>query len=48
MSQEQAETEADQPDPGAAATYDIEALGQRSVAQEALDQLAMEHLLGVR
>ena len=31
-----------------AATYDIEALGRRSVAMEALDQLAMEHLLGVR
>jgi xylose isomerase len=30
------------------AAYDIEALGRRSVAQEALDQLAMEHLLGVR
>jgi xylose isomerase len=28
--------------------YDVEAMGQRSVAQEALDQLAMEHLLGVR
>ncbi len=28
--------------------YDLEALGARSVAQEALDQLAMEHLLGVR
>ncbi len=27
---------------------DIDALGQRSVAAEALDQLAMEHLLGVR
>ena len=31
-----------------AASYDVEALGARSVAQEALDQLAMEHLLGVR
>jgi xylose isomerase len=30
------------------ASYDLEALGARSVAQEALDQLAMEHLLGVR
>ncbi len=30
------------------ATYDLDALGARSVAQEALDQLAMEHLLGVR
>ena len=30
------------------ASYDIEALGARSVGQEALDQLAMEHLLGVR
>ena len=30
------------------ATYDVEALGRRSVGQEALDQLAMEHLLGVR
>ena len=30
------------------ASYDIEALGRRSVAMEALDQLAMEHLLGVR
>jgi len=31
-----------------AASYDLENLGARSVAQEALDQLAMEHLLGVR
>jgi len=31
-----------------AASYDVEALGQRTVGQEALDQLAMEHLLGVR
>jgi xylose isomerase len=31
-----------------AASYDLSALGARSVAQEALDQLAMEHLLGVR
>jgi xylose isomerase len=31
-----------------AETHDIEALGRRSVAMEALDQLAMEHLLGVR
>ena len=31
-----------------ARSYDLEALGTRSVAQEALDQLAMEHLLGVR
>ena len=30
------------------ATYDVEALAQRSVGMEALDQLAMEHLLGVR
>ena len=30
------------------ATYDLDALGARSVAHEALDQLAMEHLLGVR
>jgi len=30
------------------ATYDLEALRNRSVAMEALDQLAMEHLLGVR
>jgi xylose isomerase len=30
------------------ATYDLEALRTRSVAMEALDQLAMEHLLGVR
>jgi xylose isomerase len=30
------------------ASYDIVALGARSVGQEALDQLAMEHLLGVR
>ena len=29
-------------------TADIEALGARSVGLEALDQLAMEHLLGVR
>jgi xylose isomerase len=31
-----------------AETHDLEALGARSVGQEALDQLAMEHLLGVR
>jgi xylose isomerase len=31
-----------------AATYDVEALGQRSVGMEALDQLALEHLLGIR
>jgi xylose isomerase len=31
-----------------AGTYDLEALRNRSVAMEALDQLAMEHLLGVR
>jgi len=31
-----------------AASYDPGALGERSVALEALDQLAMEHLLGVR
>ena len=30
------------------ATYDLDALRERSVAMEALDQLAMEHLLGVR
>jgi xylose isomerase len=30
------------------ATYDLGALRDRSVAMEALDQLAMEHLLGVR
>ncbi|MGY2704743.1 xylose isomerase [Nocardioides sp. HB32] len=30
------------------ATYDLETLRGRSVAMEALDQLAMEHLLGVR
>jgi xylose isomerase len=30
------------------ASYDLDTLGARSVAQEALDQLAMEHLLGVR
>ena len=30
------------------ATYDLETLRTRSVAMEALDQLAMEHLLGVR
>ena len=30
------------------ATYDLEALRARSVAMEALDQLAMEHLLGAR
>jgi xylose isomerase len=30
------------------ATYDLEGLRSRSVAMEALDQLAMEHLLGVR
>lgn len=30
------------------ASYDVDALGERSVAMEALDQLAMEHLLGVR
>jgi xylose isomerase len=30
------------------ASYDVVALGERSVAMEALDQLAMEHLLGVR
>ncbi|GAA1795227.1 xylose isomerase [Nocardioides hankookensis] len=30
------------------ATYDLDALRARSVAMEALDQLAMEHLLGVR
>jgi xylose isomerase len=30
------------------ASYDLEALRTRSVAMEALDQLAMEHLLGVR
>jgi xylose isomerase len=30
------------------AAYDLDALRSRSVAMEALDQLAMEHLLGVR
>ena len=30
------------------ASYDLDALRARSVAMEALDQLAMEHLLGVR
>jgi xylose isomerase len=30
------------------ASYDLEGLRTRSVAMEALDQLAMEHLLGVR
>ncbi len=30
------------------ASYDLTALAERSVAMEALDQLAMEHLLGVR
>ena len=29
-----------------AASYDVEALAERSVAMEALDQLAMEHLIG--
>jgi len=31
-----------------AASYDVEGLATRSVGQEALDQLALEHLLGVR
>ncbi len=31
-----------------AASYDVQALAERSVAMEALDQLAMDHLLGVR
>ena len=31
-----------------AASYDVEALAERSIGMEALDQLAMEHLLGVR
>ena len=31
-----------------AASYDVEGLAGRSVGMEALDQLAMEHLLGVR
>jgi xylose isomerase len=31
-----------------AASYDVQALGERSIAMEALDQLAMEHLLGAR
>jgi len=31
-----------------AASYDVEALGARSTGQERLDQLALEHLLGVR
>jgi xylose isomerase len=30
------------------ASYDLEGLARRSVGQEALDQLALEHLLGVR
>ncbi|HEX5919087.1 MAG TPA: xylose isomerase, partial [Nocardioides sp.] len=30
------------------ASYDVEGLAARSVGMEALDQLAMEHLLGVR
>jgi len=30
------------------ATYDVDGLAARSVGQEALDQLALEHLLGVR
>jgi hypothetical protein len=33
---------------GRNATYDLEALRTRGVAMETLDQLAMEHLLGVR
>ena len=28
--------------------HDVEALGNREIGQEALDQLAMEHLLGAR
>ena len=31
-----------------AATYDVEGLATRSVGMETLDQLALEHLLGVR
>ena len=31
-----------------AASYDVEALGERSINMEVLDQLALEHLLGVR
>jgi xylose isomerase len=31
-----------------ATSYDVEALGHRSVNLEAVDQLALEHLLGVR
>ena len=31
-----------------AASYDVEGLATRSVGLEALDQLALEHLLGVR
>jgi xylose isomerase len=31
-----------------AASYDVEGLGARSVGHEALDQLALEHLMGVR
>ena len=31
-----------------AATYDVQGLAERDVAMEALDQLAMEHLLGAR
>ena len=30
------------------AAYDLDALAERSVAMEALDQLAMDHLLGAR
>jgi xylose isomerase len=30
------------------ATYDVEGLAERSVGMEALDQLAMDHLLGIR
>ena len=31
-----------------AATYDVPGLATRSIGMEALDQLALEHLLGVR
>lgn len=31
-----------------AASYDVDGLGARSVGMEALDQLALEHLMGVR
>ena len=31
-----------------AASYDVEGLAARSVGMEALDQLALEHLMGLR